>query len=99
VWLLPIVWMVSLALQPNDMLARTTSNVAWGLIPWPFTIDNLAYVLSQGMTPRWFLNSGIVAVSMTLLVLALSARWPATPSRGSRSRAEGCSTRWCWPGW
>lgn len=73
VWLLPIVWMLSLALQPNELLARTTSNVAWGLIPWPFTLDNLSYVLSQGMTPRWFLNSAIVAVSMTVLVLALSA--------------------------
>lgn len=73
VWIVPIAWMVSLALQPNEVLARTTSNVAWGLIPWPFTLDNLRYVLSQGMTPRWFLNSGIVAVSMTALVLGLSA--------------------------
>ena len=73
VWLVPIVWMLSLALQPNDLLARTTSNVAWGLVPWPFTLDNLTFVLSQGLTPRWFLNSAIVAVSMTLLVLALSS--------------------------
>ncbi len=73
VWLVPIVWMVSIALQPNELLARTTSNVAWGLVPWPFTLDNLSFVLSQGLTPRWFLNSAIVAVSMTFLVLALSA--------------------------
>ncbi len=73
VWLVPIVWMLSLALQPNELLARTTSNVAWGLIPWPFTLENLTFVLSQGLTPRWFLNSAIVAVSMTLLVLALSS--------------------------
>ena len=73
VWLVPIVWMLSLALQPNDLLARTTSNVAWGLVPWPFTLENLTYVLSQGLTPRWFLNSAIVAGSMTLLVLASSA--------------------------
>ena len=73
VWLVPIVWMVSIALQPNELLARTTSNVAWGLIPWPFTLDNLRFVLSQGLTPRWFLNSAIVALSMTFLVLALSA--------------------------
>jgi len=73
VWLVPIVWMLSLALQPNELLARTTSNVAWGLIPWPFTLENLSYVLSQGLTPRWFLNSAIVAGLMTLLVLATSA--------------------------
>ena len=73
VWLLPIVWMVSLALQPNDVLARTTANVAWGLIPWPFTLDNLGYVLRQGLTPRWFLNSLIVAGGMTVAVLTLSS--------------------------
>jgi multiple sugar transport system permease protein len=73
VWLVPIVWMLSLALQPNELLARTTSNVAWGLVPWPFTLENLTFVLSQGLTPRWFLNSAIVSGSMTLLVLALSS--------------------------
>jgi multiple sugar transport system permease protein len=73
VWLVPIVWMLSLALQPNELLARTTSNVAWGLIPWPFTLENLTFVLSQGLTPRWFLNSAIVSGSMTLLVLAISS--------------------------
>jgi multiple sugar transport system permease protein len=73
VWLLPIFWMLSMSLQPNDVLARTTSNVAWGLIPWPFTLDNLRFVLSQGLTPRWFLNSAIVAVGMTALVLVLSS--------------------------
>ncbi len=73
VWIVPIVWMLSLALQPNELLARTTSNVVWGLVPWPFTLDNLSYVLSQGMTPRWFLNSAIVSVSMTVLVLVLSS--------------------------
>jgi multiple sugar transport system permease protein len=73
IWLLPILWMLSMALQPNELLARTTSNVAWGLVPWPFTLDNLAFVLSSGLTPRWFLNSAIVAVGMTLLVLAISS--------------------------
>ena len=73
VWLVPILWMVSLALQPNDLLARTTSNVAWGLVPWPFTLDNLAFVLGSGLTPRWFLNSAIVAGGMTLAVLATAS--------------------------
>jgi len=73
VWLIPIVWMVSLALQPNDLLARTTSNVAWGLIPWPFTLDNLSFVLGSGLTPRWFLNSAIVAGGMTLAVLVTAS--------------------------
>ena len=71
-WLMPIVWMVSMSLQPNDLLARTTSNTALGLIPLPFTLDNYQRLLSLGLTPRWFLNSMIVATAMTALVLALS---------------------------
>lgn len=71
-WLVPIVWMVSMSLQPNDLLARTTSNTALGLIPAPFTLENYQRLLTLGLTPRWFLNSMIVATTMTALVLALS---------------------------
>jgi multiple sugar transport system permease protein len=71
-WLVPIVWMVSMSLQPNDLLARTTSNTALGLIPAPFTLENYQRLLTLGLTPRWFLNSMIVATVMTALVLALS---------------------------
>lgn len=71
-WLLPIVWMVSMSLQPNDLLARTTSNTALGLLPVPFTLENFQRLLTLGLTPRWFLNSMIVATVMTALVLTLS---------------------------
>lgn len=71
-WLVPIVWMVSMSLQPNDLLARTTSNTALGLIPAPFTLENYQRLLTLGLTPRWFLNSMIVATVMTGLVLTLS---------------------------
>jgi len=63
---------VSLSLQPNDVLARTTSTTAFGLIPIPFTLDNYAALFAFGDTPRWFLNSLIVAGGMTLAVLAVS---------------------------
>jgi len=72
VWLIPTLWMVSLSLQPNDVLARTTSTTAFGLIPIPFTLDNYAALFAVGDTPRWFLNSLIVAGGMTLAVLAVS---------------------------
>jgi len=72
VWLIPTLWMVSLSLQPNDVLARTTSTTAFGLIPIPFTLDNYAALFAFGDTPRWFLNSLIVAGGMTLAVLAVS---------------------------
>jgi ABC-type sugar transport system permease subunit len=32
-WLVPTIWMVSLSFQPNEVLARTTSTTAFGLIP------------------------------------------------------------------
>ena len=72
-WLLPTLWMLSLSFQPNDILARTTANTALGLIPYPFTVENYTRLFTLGLTPRWFLNSMIVAGGMTALVLILSA--------------------------
>ena len=72
-WLLPTLWMLSLSFQPNDILARTTANTALGLIPYPFTVENYTRLFALGLTPRWFLNSMIVAGGMTALVLILSA--------------------------
>lgn len=72
IWLMPIVSMVSLSFQPNDLLARTTSSTALGLIPIPFTADNYTALFSFGQTPLWFMNSVIVAVGMTMGVLVVS---------------------------
>lgn len=72
VWLVPTLWMVSLSFQPNDVLARTTSSTALGLIPIPFTLQNYADLFAYGQTPWWFLNSAIVAIGMTVGVLLVS---------------------------
>ena len=72
VWLVPTIWMVSLSFQPNDVLARTTSTTALGLIPIPFTLENYGALFAFGQTPMWFFNSLIVALGMTLGVLAVS---------------------------
>ena len=72
VWLVPTIWMVSLSFQPNDVLARTTSSTAMGLVPIPFTADNFAALFTFGKTPLWFLNSVIVSLGMTLGVLLVS---------------------------
>ena len=72
VWMVPILWMFSLSLQPNELLATNTSNVALGLIPVPFTLENYESLFSFGQTHFWFLNSFIVAGGMTLAVLVLS---------------------------
>ncbi|NRB16679.1 MAG: carbohydrate ABC transporter permease [Rhodobacteraceae bacterium] len=71
-WLIPTIWMVSLSFQPNEVLARTTSTTAFGLIPLPFTIENYVALFSFGQTPLWFLNSLIVAAGMALGVLLVS---------------------------
>ena len=73
VWLVPTLWMVSLSLQPNEVLARTTSSTALGLVPLPFTLENYADLFAFGSTPWWFLNSLIVAGGMTAGVLLVSA--------------------------
>lgn len=71
-WLVPTIWMVSLSFQPNDVLARTTSSTALGLVPIPFTVENYAALFQFGQTPLWFLNSVIVSLGMTLGVLFVS---------------------------
>ncbi len=71
-WLVPTIWMVSLSFQPNDVLARTTSSTALGLVPIPFTADNYAALFTFGQTPLWFFNSVIVSLGMTLGVLLVS---------------------------
>lgn len=68
-WAIPIIWMFSLSLTPNNILQRTTSN----LIPPEWTLDNFATALSVGEMPRWFLNSTIVTVVATLVTLVLCA--------------------------
>ena len=72
IWLVPTVWMVSLSFQPNEVLARTTSTTALGLVPIPFTAENYAALFTYGQTPWWFMNSLIVSLGMTLGVLLVS---------------------------
>lgn len=69
VWLIPALWMVSLALTPNDLLAVETNK----LIPPAITFDNFLGVFQVGLTGRWFLNSIIVSVVTTLLTVFLCA--------------------------
>lgn len=69
IWVVPILWMFSLSLTPNNILQRTTAN----LIPPQWTLENFATALRVGLMPRWFLNSTIVTVVATLLTLILCA--------------------------
>ena len=68
-WIAPVIWVVSMSLKPNAELMRSTA----GFLPIPFTIENYANLLSLSATPQWLINSAIVAVAMTVLVLVLSS--------------------------
>ncbi len=69
VWLVPIIWMFSLSLTPNDVLRTVTTS----LIPIKPTLANYIGVFQAGLTPRWFLNSIVVTVTTTVVTLVLCA--------------------------
>lgn len=64
-WLVPILWMVSMALTPNDALQRD----AVGLVPNGVTLGNFGDVFRVGHMLRWFLNSVIVTTIATVLTV------------------------------
>lgn len=68
-WMLPVVWVVAMSLKPNAELVRSTA----GFLPIPFTIDNYRNLLAVSATPRWLLNSAVVAFVMTVAVLVVSS--------------------------
>ncbi len=69
IWLIPVWWMFSLSLTPNDLLQLNTKI----LLPPQVTFDNFVSVIQVGLSGRWFLNSLIVAGSTTLLTLIVSS--------------------------
>ncbi len=68
-WMLPMLWVLALSLKPNAMLVSSTR----GILPWPHTLENFATLLRVSLTPRWLLNSVVVAILMTTMVLAVSS--------------------------
>jgi multiple sugar transport system permease protein len=68
IWMLPAIWTISLSFRPQADLLRSTS----GFLPIPFTLDNYRAILQSSLVPRWFLNSIVVSVMHTVLVLAVS---------------------------
>lgn len=69
VWMMPMLWVLALSLKPNAMLVSSTS----GILPWPHTLEHFATLLRVSLTPRWLLNSLLVAIGMTTLTLVLSS--------------------------
>jgi multiple sugar transport system permease protein len=67
VWLIPLIWMLSMSFSTNESLRTNASN----LIPVEFTLDNFRDAFAISLVGRWFLNSVIVTASTTLLTVAL----------------------------
>ncbi len=69
-WALPMLWVILLSLKPNEVLRQASFSL---FVPYPLTLANYQTLLQVSETPRWLLNSFIVAGSMTALTLALSS--------------------------
>jgi len=69
VWWVPIIWMIVVSFKPKS---SNTVDVTQWFIP-PFTLDNYKYVLSnsQAAVHLWLLNSLIIAVISTIIILIL----------------------------
>ena len=68
-WLIPVLWMVSMALTPNDVLQRSSSS----LLPSAVTLENFVTALGPGQLSRWFLNSTVVSVITTIVTVVFCA--------------------------
>jgi multiple sugar transport system permease protein len=68
IWALPMLFVVSLSLQPNRVLLRDTP-----IVPRALTLENYARLAAVSEVPRWLLNSAIVASGVTVGTLVLSS--------------------------
>ncbi len=69
VWVLPLAWVLALSLKSNAVLMERTD----ALFSTPFTWANYADILANAAVFGWVLNSCIVALLQTALVLLLSS--------------------------
>ena len=68
-WMIPLVWIVTMSFKPNDVLMMSTA----GLLPIPFTLKNFNDIFFVSMTPRWLFNSAVVALGTTALTLVVAS--------------------------
>ncbi|WP_122819884.1 carbohydrate ABC transporter permease [Varibaculum vaginae] len=68
-WILPLVWIFSLSLTPNEALKVSSQHI----LPQGLTLKNYADVLNTSLTMKWFMNSAIVTVITTVLTVFVCA--------------------------
>jgi len=69
VWILPLLWIFSLSLTPNELLRLDSQR----LVPQGLTFDNYLDVFGTGLMSQWFINSIIVTVVTTVLTVFVCA--------------------------
>src|SRR5258708_28159342 len=68
-WIIPMLWAVDTAFKPET--ETTTIPVSW--FPTHFTLQAFQEVLQAGDLPRWYLNSILTSVIITVLTVLLSS--------------------------
>ncbi len=68
-WIIPLLWAVDTAFKPET--ETTTIPVSW--IPTHFTPQAFQEVLQAGDLPRWYLNSILTSVVITVLTIFLAS--------------------------
>lgn len=67
VWLFPLFWAVATSLKTE--MQTLADPPVW--FPWPLTFDAYVHVFTNSALLRWYLNSVVTSVAITVLVLAL----------------------------
>jgi multiple sugar transport system permease protein len=68
-WILPLAWALDTALKPES--ETTTVPLSW--IPSHFTLDAFVKVLSAGGIGRWYVNSAVTSIIITVVTVILAS--------------------------
>ncbi len=69
IWIIPMLWAIDTAFKPES--ETTTVPASW--LPSHFTLQGFAEVLQAGDLPRWYFNSIVTTVLITVLVVLISS--------------------------
>jgi multiple sugar transport system permease protein len=69
IWIIPLAWAIDTALKPES--ETTTVPISW--IPSHFTLDAFVKVLSAGGIVRWYVNSAITSIIITIVTVILAS--------------------------
>ncbi len=67
IWFFPIYWALVTSFRTDDEAIKS-----FGMLPQSPTVASYLYILQHSMLPRFYLNSTIVSLAVTLVTLAMS---------------------------